>query len=406
MEERRTATDKVTVMGLGNSGVKIADRLARMPEASWLNIMALDTDQDSFAFSGLEKKVIIDREWRNGEGCGGDVINGQRSFSRERSKIRELIKDSSLLIVTGGLGGGTATGGISIVASEAKGCNVPVIFLLSMPFVFEGRGKIKIAEDGVKEMLPVADVLLCLPNDLLFSSIPADSPVEKAFEDADIEIARSIVGISEIMRCNNLLSTDFSDFKAVLGKRKSACGIGVGIADESDGLNRCHLALERMLESPFLGGVRQLKSANAVFVTVTGGKDFQIGEMKKSLEAVEKIMNPGARLIVGANTDDLYEGKVQITVISVEFDGASSSAPDDEPEPLFSSAQSAPAPPPAFQPRSSSASAASGEYEQQELPLVQISRGIFLNSTPSMYDGYDLDIPTFQRENIIIDKGD
>jgi cell division protein FtsZ len=406
MEENNKVNGKVTVMGLGNSGVKIASALSRIPEAGWLDIIALDTDRNSLELCPLEKKFVIDEDWRSGEGCGGDVINGQRSFSRERNKIRGLLKDSSLLIVTGGLGGGTATGGISIVASEARGCKVPVIFLLSMPFVFEGRGKIKTAEDGVREMLPVADVLLCLPNDLLFSTIPADSPVEKAFEDADEQVARSIVGVSELLRCNNLLATDFSDIKAVLGKRKSACGVGVGMAEEGDGLNRCHLALERMLESPFLGGIRHLRSADAVFVSVTGGKDLEIGEVKKSLESVEKILNPNAKIIVGANTDDLYEGKVQITLISVEFDRAAGYVPKEESEPAFAPVQSAPAPPPVFQALSSSQDAAPGEFEQQELPLMPISRGIFLNSTPSMHDGYDLDIPTFQRENIIIDKGD
>jgi cell division GTPase FtsZ len=134
--------------------------------------------------------------------------------------------------------------------------------------------------------------------------------------------------------------------------------------------------------------------------------------MKKSLEAVENILSSNARLIVGANTDDLYNGKVQITVVSVEFDRASGAfVPENNSEPLFSPAvkKVVPTPPPAFQPANSSSAnvnPAAGEYEQQELPLVQISRGIFLNSSPSMHDGNDLDIPTFQRENIIIDKGD
>jgi len=403
MENISDLASKITVLGIGSSGVKIAEKLHHMPEMLGLEIMGMDTDTNSLGKSTLANKVAIDSEWRGGYGCGGDVIKGQRSFSRERARIRSLIENSSLLIVTGGLGGGTVTGGAPIIASEARACKKPVIFVLSIPFVFEGYNKNKLAEDGIKEILPMADVLICVPNDLLFASLSADAPVAEAFKKSDEEISRAILGISELIRCGNLLSTDFSDLRAVLGRRKSTCGIGVGLASDFDGLNRCHMALERVLGSPLLGGPDKIKNAHALFISVTGGNDLQIGEVKKALESVQSMARKNAKMIIGANTDEAYNGKVQITLITVNFEDV----PADDVEELASERtfikEQAPTVSTAM---SAQELPLSSEYEQQELPLVQISRGIFLNFSPSMHDGIDLDIPTFQRLNLVIDKGD
>ena len=402
MENISDLASKITVMGIGSSGVKIAERLFHMPEMLGLEIIGMDTDGSNLGKSSLTNKVAIDSEWRGGYGCGGDVIKGQRSFSRERARIRSIIETSSLLIVTGGLGGGTVTGGAPIIASEARACKKPVIFVLSIPFVFEGYNKNKLAEDGIQELLPMADVLICVPNDLLFASLNADAPVEEAFKKSDEEISRAILGISELVRCGNLLSTDFSDLRAVLGRRKSTCGIGVGMASDFDGLNRCHMALERVLSSPLLGGPDKIKNAHAVFISVTGGNDLQIGEVKKALESVQSLARKNAKMIIGANTDDAYNGKVQITLITVNFEDV----PADDVEEMVSEKTFVHESAPAVSAAAIQELPLSSEYEQQELPLVQISRGIFLNFSPSMYEGIDLDIPTFQRLNLVIDKGD
>ena len=398
MSEEKAKSGKVTVVGIGNSGVKIINRLAALKESVWLNIIAVDTDAESVKKCNIPNKIVADSQWRNGIGCGGDVIKGQRSLARERPRINELLEDSSLLIVTGGLGGGTATGGAPIFASVAKSLKIPTIFIMTTPFTLEGHRKRRNDEDGVRELLPTVDVLLCLPNDLLFSSLPADCPVGDAFEKADIEVARAILGVSEIMRCRNLLSADFSDFTAVMNKRKSVCSIGVGTAGTADGLNRCHLALEHMLESPLLGGTSQMKEADALFLVMTGGMDLNIGETKMAFEAAAKFINPDSRVIVGANTDPAYNDLVQITAITVKFDKKETKEDSRrnesfgfDPSPVRTMVNN---------------TAPVKGFEQGELPLQNISKGIFLNTTPVNYNGEDLDVPTYQRTMVIIDRGE
>lgn len=390
--------NKVTVIGLGNSGCKTINRLATMNNAQWLKLVAFDTDKHSIDNCNCPHKFVVAENWHNGKGCGGDVLKGQRSIARERRSISEAIAGSSLLIVTGGLGGGTATGGVPIFASEAANCGIPTIFVLTTPFIFEGIQKAKMADVGISELLPTADVVICLPNDLLFSTLPAEIPAGEAFERASNEVAGTLLGIAEVMRCKNLFAADLPDFQAIISRRKGVCAVGVGIAAESDGLNRCHLAIERMLASPFMGGVKHLENADAVLLILAGGDDLQLGEMKKTLESVEKFINPHAKVIVGSKTDPGYNGSVQLTAIAMKF---------DEQIPLPEAPnRSRPQPHPVVPKPITHSHPKQGELIQVDLPLQNISKGIFLNTTPVTYRGEDLDIPTHQRQAIDIDTGE
>lgn len=391
--------EKITVIGVGKSGVRILDTLTRLKAATRLHLVAIDTDRDSLDSCAVAETILADSGWRNGAGCGGDVIKGQRSLARERNRLGELLQDSTMLIVTGGFGGGTATGGVPIIASVASDRNLPAVYMMTLPFSFEGHSKLRIAEDGVKELLPTADVLMCLPNDLLFSALDANVPADEAFLRADIEMARTILAITEIFRCRTLLSADFSSLRSVLHRRRSVCCFGIGTALAADGLNRCHIALERMLQSPLMGGVDQLKNASAVILIMTGGSDMQLSEMKKAMEVAESFIPPTARVIVGVNTDESYADTIQMTAIAVRYDKADTPPPEVPVEKPFSRPVPAPV-------SDRSENFSDDLFEQAELPLQNISKGIFVNSTPFIYNGEDLDIPTFQRKMIGIDKGD
>ncbi|OGV50458.1 MAG: hypothetical protein A2X49_14810 [Lentisphaerae bacterium GWF2_52_8] len=397
-------TAKVTVLGLGNCGVKVISQLCSLPEASWLNLVALDTDSSSLDNCPLETKIYANSEWLKGQGCGGDVMKGERALSRERKNLSELLKDSSLLIVTGGFGGGTATGGAPIVASVAKSLSIPTIFIVSMPFILEGHTKIKLAEDGLHELLPKVDALMAIPNDLLFLSLPSETPLEEAFAKADMEMARALLGVAGIVRCGNLVATDMATLRSIFHQQKTASAIGVGAASlEADGENRCHVALERLMASPLLGGAAHLAKADVLVITVTGGPDLQIGELKRSLEALQQYCPKEARIIVGMNTDPASKGFVQLTAVAVEIEGP----PPEQAHPLTPQVQGANLP-------AGKARAAKGRHsagnadpaEQPELPgLRAVSKGIFHNTTASRYRGIDLDIPSYDREGITVDKG-
>ncbi len=398
MSQEASHPKKVVVVGLGGAGAKTLHRLASMPEAKWLELLAVDTDKESLDACASPGRLLAASEWRAGVGCGGDVIKGERSISKERAAIGQIVEGASLLVVTGGLGGGTATGGARILASIAKNAALPAIFLLGTPFSFESHARRKAAEDCIDELLPIVDMLLCLPNDLLFSTLSSDVPVEEAFEKASGELASAVFGVCEILRCRNLLSADFATLMAALHERRSSCGVGVGRAGSEDGLNRCHLAIERMLASPFLGGVSKLASSDAVIASITGGPDLEIGEMKKALETVSSLAGGNAELIVGANTDPELAGKVQMTVLAIKYDRLPEKAPVKQDVARHWGSGG-----PGLR---QTQSVAIEKLEQGFLELQSYNKGIFSNAAPTKYKDEDLDIPTFQRRNVAIDKGD
>jgi cell division protein FtsZ len=384
MDNTSGITAKAVVLGLGNAGSKIVKELSRLDGSSWLSIGAADTDKASLDNCGLENSFPVGFEWTHGAGCGGDVIKGERAFAHaSRERIIEFLTGASLVVVTGGMGGGTATAGCSSIARTAKRMGIPSIFIITAPFSFEGHSKRKKAESGIKMLLPDADIVISVSNDMLYSSIAGETPAEDAFRKSDIEIARAVLGIAEIIRCRNMLSAGISDFKSILQKRKSMCCLGLGAAERSEGENFSHLAIERLIASPLLGGIENLRKADAVILTLTGGPELNIAEMKHALEAVQRLVGEDTELIVGANTDPLYAGRIQLTLISVQYELS--------PDPTEGSAVSAFTEGP--------------KAEQGKFKLDPVSKGIFKNQSGNMPFLQDFDIPAFLRQGIHIDKG-
>ncbi len=395
MTETRNENNKtVTVLGIGKAGTKIAEILSTFPEAEWIKVAAADTDSSVIEASTLKNMFPVGIEWTHGMGCGGEVIKGERAFAHfSKKQIETFFEGSSLLIIVGGLGGGTATGGASVLARIAKKMKIPAVFIVTTPFSFEGHSKRMISEHGIKALVQDADVVLPIPNDILYSTLKSDTPADDAFKKANSEIARAIVGVAEIIRGKNLLSADFSDLKSALNKRKSFCGIGLGSASSADGPNRCITACERLLESPLLGGVDKIRNADVLFITVCGGQDMNIGEMKQALEVIHRHCTEKTKMIVGASNDPAYGDLMQITLLAIYYDLTvekqsagtfGPNMPKEYPLEIVGSDK-----PPV----------------QGDLPLMQVSKGIFTNTSKNIISGQDLDIPTFQRMGIHIDKG-
>ena len=400
----RAPLGKALVVGIGGCGIRILGFLRDDPRAKWLVTLAVDTDGGALAGSHADAVINASADWnsKSSAGCGGDVLRGERAVSHERANLKDHIRGFSLIIVTGGLGGGTATGGVRTLASVAREAGIPVLFLLTTPFSFEAHSRRKNAEDCLQEIIPVADVVLTMPNDLLFSTLPPDTPAEAAFATSAKEMAGTVAGIASILRCRDLVGTDFATFMRALHKRKASCGVGVGIAENSDGLDRCALALTRMLDSPFLGGKEAMKRADAAILTLTGGPDLELGELKRTLELAAGVMPKGIELLSGANVCDEAEGSVQLTAVIFQY------APESKPEPLPKRTP-APSSEPAAVDHGDELSLTfppvSDNAEEVELGLQSYDKGIFEKLPAVRFRDEDLDIPTYQRRNIHIDKG-
>ena len=389
---------KTTIVGMGGAGCRMVACLNGMKTSHALRLAVMDTDSESLESSGVPEKFTLGTKWSYTKGCGGDWIKGERAVSGERDKITQFINDSSLLIVLGGLGGGFCSGGAPTLARIAGECGVPAIFITTIPFMFEGQAKKEVAEQGLSRLVVDADIVLPVPNDILFTSISADSPAKEAFAKSDTSLADAAFGIAEIMRCDKVLSADFADLREMVFRKESICAFGTGTPQNSKDDDRCLSAVENLLESPLLGGVEALKTADAMLVTVTGGEDFTIGEMKQTLDTVRNMSGDQTIITAGVNSDPDLNGQLLITVVAVKC---------EELRLKREAFGLTTAPSAAFPGKPRDDEFIIEEVIQTELPFQITSRGYFTktNPNPVKIDGDDVDIPTFQRKNITIDKG-
>lgn len=387
---------KILLAGIGGSGAKIVRAFTGLPYTACVKTAVIDTDREDVEMCGNSVKVQAEAEWtvKSGLGCGGDVVKGERAVERERQTLTRVFAGYDYIIVTGGLGGGTATGGVRTLASVARQLSIPVLFMLSTPFSFESYTRRRNADDAIRELLQVTDALITLPNDLLFSTLPPDAGVEESFQLAAESLAVSVFGVAELLASKKIIGGDFADFVALLRKKRSSCAVGIGVASGKDGLDRCGIALENMLDSPFLGGVSCLTQAHAVIMCITGGKNFTVAEMRQTLDRASSLVPGTADFTAGITVNPALEDKVLLSCFAVKYD----SVPRVQ-EPVWGGS-----PLPAVS-RNTGNETGKKDMEQGMLNLQSFSRGIFADAPVNKYKDEDLDIPTYQRRGISIDKG-
>ncbi|MBE6367157.1 MAG: hypothetical protein E7052_04520 [Lentisphaerae bacterium] len=383
--------EQVLILGLGGGGGKVVEKICQLPEAAGIQLCVFDTDRGALErLTGLpeECKVLCNEQWLLGHGTGGDPLKGQRALASESGKLQQFMSNAKLLIIVGGLGGGTATGGAGVISRLAHSHNLAAVSLFELPFAFEGHGRRKTAEDGMRELLALSDTILGIPNDLLFSVLPAETTFADAFQLADTELARTVLGIVDVLMPGNLLSGDMGDLITMLKNRKSYAAIGVGSGNEAVALDSCVQALSGVLDSPFLGGAQKLKEADAVLLSVTGGSELTYAELKRTLEQAGTLTGLTSQVIVGANIRSTLTTQVRITAIAVKYDEADAVVRPEQKAAKVSRRK------------------IKRQPDQPTLPLTIASSGIFEGKTGTIVDGVNLDLPTFVRKQIAIDSGE
>ncbi|MBQ9503239.1 MAG: hypothetical protein IJU70_13875 [Lentisphaeria bacterium] len=387
---------KFTIMGVGGAGCRVIGTLRGMSAAEHVRLAAADTDRSGLESAGLEPQncLLAGEMWRGGRGCGGSVTDGKVAFGRARTEIANMISGSSMLLVVAGLGGGTASGGIPVVLSEALRLHIPSVVLVTLPFSHEGNLRRRQAVQTLDEDIHnVADAVIAMPNDLLFSVLPSTAPLAEAFKMADEQVARTVLALSELLCAGNLLNADFSSFSSLLKRRKSRCSLGVGISRTEDGSRRPEIAFEQMLSSPLLGGSSRLAEADAVIFSLLGGPELAIGDVQAVFSLAERYVRPETVLLTSASTAPEWKGMLQFSAVAIKF---------DRQEEIATSPQSA---------SGSRRKAETGDLfgpaavEQPVLPFDSVSKGIMESTQKVVWNGEDLDIPTYIRRNAVIDNG-
>ena len=303
----------IKVIGCGGAG---NNAINRMVDAGLkgVDFIAVNTDRQALAMSKAGTTIQIGEKLTKGLGAGAVPDVGRRAAEESREEIAAAIKGADLVFVTAGMGGGTGTGAAPIVAEIARDMNCLTIAVVSKPFAFEGKQRMKNAEMGVIDLKQRVDTLVVLPNDRLLQVVTKGTSMLEAFRIADDVLRQGIQGISDLIAVPALINLDFADVKTIMESGGMAhMGIGVG-----KGENRMVEAAKNAITSPLLE--TSIDGARAVLINITGGEDMSIIDINEAANLVMQAADSEANIIFGAGIDENLQDEVRITVIATGFE--------------------------------------------------------------------------------------
>ena len=247
-------------------------------------------------------------------GVGGNPEIGRQAAEESREKIAQILVDTDMVFITGGEGGGTATGSAPIIAEIAKEQGALTVAVVTKPFAFEGTRRMVAAEEGIEQLKDKVDALIVIPNQKLLDSIDKKMTLVEAFKVADMVLGQGVQGISDIITLPGLINRDFADVKSIIKDAGSAfMGIGSGVGE-----NRAQAASRSAIASPLLE--LSIDGAKGILFTITGGPDLTMAEVDEAAKIISEKADADANIIFGASIDEKLTDQIRITVIATGFD--------------------------------------------------------------------------------------
>jgi len=307
---------RIKVIGMGGGGCNAITRMVR-DEIRGVEFVAMNTDAQALAITEAPTRFQLGERLTKGLGAGGDPNVGMRAAEENRDELSQLVSGSDMVFVTAGMGGGTGTGSISVVAEIAKKSGALTIAIVTEPFGFEGKNRARNAEEGISRLASKCDTLIIIPNDRLLALCDKQSSIENAFRMADECLRHGVQAISEVITVPGMINLDFADVKAIMRDAGPAwMSIGTGT-----GANRAVDAAKDALASPLLDV--SIKGAKGVLFNITGSNSLTIHEVNHAAEVIRQAVDPDANIIFGVRHDEHMDKEVKITLIATGFAQAS-----------------------------------------------------------------------------------
>lgn len=307
----------IKVLGVGGGGGNAVNRMIET-RIEGVSFWAINTDAQALSKSLAPNVLNIGRALTRGLGAGGDPNIGKRAALENVKELNRICKGADMVFITAGMGGGTGSGCAPVLAEIAKDDNnCLTVGVVTKPFAFEGRKRMKQAEKAIEELRKHVDTVIVVSNDKLLRIVPDNTPVTDAFLVADDILRQGVVGISEIILKTGLVNVDFADVRAVMKDAGTALmGVGTGV-----GRNRAADAAIAAISSPLLDFPIQ-KSKRIVF-NIVGGVDMGLQEINEASEVIYENADDNANIIFGALVDETMGEEVSITVLACDFEDLS-----------------------------------------------------------------------------------
>ena len=304
---------KIEVIGVGGGGSNAVNRMIDS-DLEGVSFRVLNTDAQALLQSSAELRFQLGQNLTRGLGAGGNPSIGQKAAEESRDELQQSLEGSDLVFIAAGMGGGTGTGAAPVVAEVAKQSGALTIGIVTKPFSFEGKRRMRQAEEGIARLAENVDTLIVIPNDRL-KEVSAGASIQEAFRNADDVLRMGVKGISEVITRPGEVNLDFADVRSVMTEAGTALlGMGIG-----SGRSRAIEAAQAAINSPLLEAGR-IDGAKGCLVNITGGNDLTLDDVNSVGEVISSVVDQDANIIVGQAVNQAMEGEIQVTVIATGFE--------------------------------------------------------------------------------------
>jgi cell division protein FtsZ len=315
-EENASQNARMKVVGVGGGGGNAVNRMIE-ERLEGVEFISINTDAQALLASKSDVKIQIGKKLTRGLGAGARPEIGRQAIEENRDEVGRVLQHADLVFVTCGMGGGTGTGAAPVVAELAKEAGALTVGIVTKPFLFEGRKRMRQSEMGIADMRGHVDTMIVVPNERLLAVVGKGIPFQDALKKADEVLLHATQGISTLISKTGLVNVDFADVRTVMQNGGSALmGTGIG-----RGENRAMEAAQQAISSPLLDNI-SISGSTGVLLNITGGGDLTLGEVTQISEIVHETAGDDAEIIFGAVHEPAMQGEIRVTVIATGFDKA------------------------------------------------------------------------------------
>lgn len=404
---------RLKIFGVGGAGGNIVQRLAagRDGEQALLDgieLAAVNTDAQALEMMAGVEKIAIGTGVTHGLSAGGDVEVGLRAAQQDIERLAAAAQGMDVVFIAAGLGGGTGTGASPVVARAAKEQGALVLAFVALPFTFEGDRRRQQALVGLDQLKLQADAVIAIPNDKLFKLVGEQASVVEAFRQSDEIVISGVRAVWQLLARKGLINLDFGDLRATLGAKHSEGIFSHGAGRSAD---KAKDAVKALLEHPLFDGGEALAKADGVLVSILGGPDLTLADVQRAVEPISKHASR-AHVIMGAAIDEAYRGQLSVTVIAAVpavRKPVTTARPGFAPRPgvlpVVRAAPAAAVAQPVATAEPVTPKRKPAKPKQETFQLEGVTKGRFEKGEPTVYDGENLDIPTYLRQGVRLSRG-
>jgi cell division protein FtsZ len=329
----------IKVVGVGGGG---GNAVKHMIASSVEGVDFICANTDAQALTDISSRTVLQlgSGVTKGLGAGANPEVGRQAALEDRERIAEVLRGADMVFITAGMGGGTGTGGAPVVAEVAKELGILTVAVVTKPFPFEGKKRMAIAEQGIKELQQHVDSLITIPNEKLLAVLGKNTSLLTAFKSANDVLLGAVQGIADLIIRPGMINVDFADVRTVMSEMGAAM-MGTGIAR---GENRAREAAEAAIRSPLLEDIN-LQGARGILVNITAGLDLSLGEFSEVGDTIEEFASENATVVVGTVIDPDMRDELKVTVVATglgSFSAAVQEVPFKVVETKKTQAESAP----------------------------------------------------------------